>query len=255
MRIVKDGYFTKEYLRALPSDNLESLIGFYDEYQRYMDSLQGVDQMTHTRACLESLAILRALCKVRGIKLVFPDVVDLQHDKQAKQISDFFYYNSKEWRDTQSQRTSRTILSDTESKYESYLLPVSVYEFSDDELKRIQNLINELRDYISSSNLIGDDHKRRLLKRLEAMQSELHKDTSDIDRFWGFIGEAGVVARKFGEDMKPITDRVRELCGIVFRVIMIKEGIHHLPDISSQFSLPTSTSPAPPAHGHHNQIT
>ena len=64
------------------------------------------------------------------------------------------------------------------------------------------------------------------------MQNEIHKKTSDIDRFWGFVAEAGIVARKFGEDLKPISDRVTELGKIVVAVIMSHEGIKALPEIS-----------------------
>jgi hypothetical protein len=84
---------------------------------------------------------------------------------------------------------------------------------------------------IQKAVLIPKQHKERLLKRLEAMQKELHKSTSNIDRFWGFVAEAGIVARKFGEDLKPINDRVTELGRIVIAVIMAKEGIQALPEI------------------------
>lgn len=40
---------------------------------------------------------------------------------------------------------------------------------------------------------------------------------SDLDRMWGFIGNLGVIAGNFGNDIKPIIDRCRELAGIVYR--------------------------------------
>jgi len=46
---------------------------------------------------------------------------------------------------------------------------------------------------------------------------ELHKRVSNLDRFWGFVGDAGVVLGKFGNDVKPIVDRIREMLGIVWR--------------------------------------
>jgi len=72
---------------------------------------------------------------------------------------------------------------------------------------------------------------------LEAMQGELHKKTSDIDRFWGFIGEVGINIRKFGENMRPISERVQELGKIVIAVIYAKEGIPLPPEVS-KFLLP-----------------
>lgn len=70
---------------------------------------------------------------------------------------------------------------------------------------------------ISGSNKLEDDHQRRLLAKLEKLQSELHKKVSDLDRFWGLLGEAGVVSGKLGRDAKPIVDRIREIAEIVWR--------------------------------------
>lgn len=90
------------------------------------------------------------------------------------------------------------------------------YEFSDDDIGKIQNLINELRDLITKSDVLEEDYKSRLLNRLERLQSELHKKVSDLDRFWGLVGDAGVMAGKFGEDVKPIVDRIMELGKIIW---------------------------------------
>jgi len=55
------------------------------------------------------------------------------------------------------------------------------YEFSENDFKEIQICINDLRGLISKSKLIEENHKQRLLKRLERLQSELHKRMSDLD--------------------------------------------------------------------------
>ena len=91
------------------------------------------------------------------------------------------------------------------------------YEFSQGDLDRIQVLINELREQINSSNLFEEKHKARLLKRLEKLQAEMHKKMSDVDKFWGLIGDAGIVIGKFGKDSKPFVDRMREISDIVWR--------------------------------------
>jgi hypothetical protein len=91
------------------------------------------------------------------------------------------------------------------------------YEFSQGDLDRIQALVNELREHVSKSGDFEEDHKNRLLSRLEKLQAELHKKMSDLDRFWGLIGDAGVVIGKFGDDVKPIEDRIKEITEIVWR--------------------------------------
>jgi hypothetical protein len=92
-----------------------------------------------------------------------------------------------------------------------------VYEFSEGDINRLQELINELRAHIRDSTLFTADHQQRLLKRLENLQSELHKRMSDIDKFWGLVGDAGVALGKFGTDAKPIVDRIKEIAQIGWR--------------------------------------
>lgn len=91
------------------------------------------------------------------------------------------------------------------------------YEFTDGDLNRIQQLINELRDLVRNNDELEDAHKQRLLRRLEQMQSELHKKVSDLSRYYGMMGEAGVMLGKLGEGAKPFVDRVKELADIVWR--------------------------------------
>lgn len=91
------------------------------------------------------------------------------------------------------------------------------YEFSQGDLEKIQLLVNKVRDLIAATKNLEKDHQRRLLKRLEALQSELHKRVSDLDRFWGLIGDAGVVLGKLGTDAKPIVDRIKEIAEIVWQ--------------------------------------
>jgi hypothetical protein len=91
------------------------------------------------------------------------------------------------------------------------------YEFSQGDLEKVQHLISELRNMVAASTLLADEHRQRILKRLERLQSELHKKVSDLDRFWGLIGDAGVVLGKFGTDAKPLVDRITEISRIVWQ--------------------------------------
>jgi hypothetical protein len=74
-----------------------------------------------------------------------------------------------------------------------------------------------LRDLIGKDERFEEDHRRRLLTRLEDLQRELHRRLSNLDRFYGLIGDAGVLLGKFGRDAKPFVDRIREMLEIVWR--------------------------------------
>lgn len=101
--------------------------------------------------------------------------------------------------------------------FKAFLSAGFSYEFSQGDLDRVQVLINQVRDLISKATGLEKDHQRRLLARLEKLQMELHKKVSDLDHFWGLIGDAGVVLGKLGLDAKPIVDRIKEIADIVWQ--------------------------------------
>ncbi|MBS7807459.1 hypothetical protein [Variovorax sp. PCZ-1] len=115
------------------------------------------------------------------------------------------------------QMTEKTRISQLRSRFKSGLGVAFAYEFSQGDLGRVQVLLNELRDQIGNAKNLDPDHRQRLMKRLESLQSEMHKRVSDLDRFWGLIGDAGVVLAKLGNDAKPIVDRIREIADIVWQ--------------------------------------
>ncbi len=115
------------------------------------------------------------------------------------------------------QNSIKILLDKIKNRFEIEIENTFHYEFSEGDIKHIQATINTLRELISNSTKLEQDHRERLLKRLEQLQSEVHKKISDLDRFWGLIGDAGVVLGKIGTDAKPIVDRIRELAEIVWR--------------------------------------
>ena len=124
------------------------------------------------------------------------------------------------------------------------------YEFSEGDLERGQALLNEIRDLITQSSVFEESHKQRLFARLERVQSELHKKMSDLDRFWGLIGDAGVALGKFGNDAKPIVDRIRELTSLVWATQARAEGLpsncpsllHYRPILPKSCQLPLAAN-------------
>lgn len=89
------------------------------------------------------------------------------------------------------------------------------YEFTDEEYKNIQETINQLREDIQKSDIFGEDHQERLLKKLEALQKELHKKMNSLDKALGMMASVGMTLGQFGEDIKPLTDRVTEVFGMI----------------------------------------
>ncbi len=227
---MKTAFFPAKTLGHLPADNLEALVALCAEFERFEGHARQLPE--HHDDYVEALSILRAFAMARDARLdSFPQIVPQRHQNIAN-VSAFF---------TQVRTTARTELAGRhsrgyfESKTEEYLslfARVQVYEFGEAQFKRMHELITELRQLCGDSTLVAEEHKRRLLRRLEAARCELHRKTTEIDRFWSFLAEAGITMRKYGEDLKPISERVRELTGLVLAVVLAKEGIKGLPEMA-----------------------
>jgi hypothetical protein len=232
---MKTAFFPPRVLSNLPADNLEALAVLGVEFEKFDGHAR--QSAEHHDDYVEALSILRAFAVARDAKLeAFPDLGPQRH-QNVTTIAAYFGRLRNNVRAELTNRHARGYFESKTEEYVSLFSKASIYEFSEMDFKRVQDLINELRDLIRGSTLITDEHKRRLLRRLEAMTAELRRKTNDIDRFWGFIGEAGIAMRKFGEDLAPISERVLELGGIVVNVIFTKEGIKALPEVS-QILLP-----------------
>ena len=111
------------------------------------------------------------------------------------------------------------------SHFEQKMNKGFLYTFSDGDVKRIEVLINQLRELIMTTEDLQEDHKSRLLKKLEKLQSELHKTMTDLDHFWGLLIEGGVVLQLLGEKAKPILDCIKEISEIVWLAQAIATGL------------------------------
>ncbi len=139
-------------------------------------------------------------------------VVDAERNSSCVNLLSFI----KNVRDYVSEEASKLTMANIQAQYRTSLKSSFAYEFSDGDINRIQELISELREELVSNSVLDSVHKDRLLKRLEKLQSELHKRVADLDKFWGLLGDAGVALGKFGKDAKPLVDRIRELTKIVW---------------------------------------
>lgn len=119
-------------------------------------------------------------------------------------------------RDALEKELSSHRFDSLKKKFAGIVTKTFSYEFTDGDVSRIQTLINELRQLITDNTELEDQHKRRLLKRLEKLQSEMHKKMSDLDHFYGLTVEGSVMLKKVGGNLKPIVDRISEITKITW---------------------------------------
>jgi hypothetical protein len=207
--------FVEPFLEMAKDQPIEALVQLCQSVERHWYQQSSLDWTEdELDPLMEAVAFVRALISANNL----PD------ENTAPELSgDIQEDCSKMWAFLRATLATFQKMA-TQSKFELYTSRFHnsfasgfVYEFTDGDINRLQELINELREYIRDSNLFSEDHQRRLLKRLESLQSELHKRVSDIDRIWGLVGDAGVVLGKFGNDAKPFVARIKEIAQIGWR--------------------------------------
>ena len=205
--------FNDEYLDNLPNDPLLSLNEIVNKTIDHWSGFAPGSEIDDFDTFLEAHAIARALAEnVKNFDFAAPDLKGSPNEMLACIIE---YMEGV--KASISTHLVELKMSQFNARYSAKYGNIFAYEFSEGDLARIQTLINELRDVISESELFENEHKQRLMSRLERLQSEMHKKMADLDRFWGLVGDAGVAMAKLGENAKPIVDRIREISNIVWR--------------------------------------
>ncbi|EOX4844307.1 hypothetical protein [Vibrio navarrensis] len=206
--------FTESTFDLIEESPIKGLNQVIDIANDYIKSLSIVDFDLKQEALWSSCILIANVVDTYNLTGLNSELPTPEHNQSdtVKQLEQFLA-------STQTEVTlmlTQLNISDIKQKYSHRLKSSFAYEFSQGDYDRVQTLINELREYISSSDVIEENHKHRLLKRLERLQSELHKRVPDLDRFWGLIGDAGVVLGKFGKDVKPLVDNIKEIAGITW---------------------------------------
>ena len=214
-----------DYINSIPDDIIDGVLFIIDDYFAYRDHAANnngrIKELDYFKDVVEYYHLLSYFLSKHNYEFEKPEIKAERGNSVLSDINNLFENLREEFIRKYKERS----IVQSNEKYSNIFENTFAYEFSEDDLKRVQELINKLREDISNSDLFESDHQRRLLKRLEKLQSELHKKVSDLDRFWGLIGDAGVVIGKFGKDVKPMVDRIREIAGIVWRTQSKSEGL------------------------------
>jgi hypothetical protein len=91
---------------------------------------------------------------------------------------------------------------------------VPLFELKKSDKDRIFELCADMRKIVFASDVFDQPHRLRLLNRIAAIEAETQKAKGLFDVVRGGINDLGETLGKFGTDIKPLTDRMREVVGI-----------------------------------------
>jgi len=203
-------FFDDKFIESLPEDLPLAVKIIGDRFFDLFNSLQRRNENAR-ELILESRALLSVLSEIGGLEIRVPESESDPAKDAQKMVSCIHNLRDSATRITESNKLQRY-----RELFAAKFGTVFHYEFSEGDLERIQELINRLRDLIGVSKELQESHKQRLLRKLEKLQSELHKKVSDLDRFWGFFIDASIVAGQIGENAKPIVEVMKEIVSIIW---------------------------------------
>ena len=211
-----------EFVANLPADPLLALKFVSNKCEKIIKEQMKDGLAVVEKELIRLLALSIAIVNKNSIVVGFsPPTMASGSEANIAEIRAFFQKLTGEMNKIGAQNLLQTSLS----AYERELNVGFHYEFSDGEIERLQALISELRDAILRAGYLDEDHRRRLLARLEKLQAELHKRVSDLDVFLGAVVQFGATAGRFGEEAKPLVDRAREIGQIVAAVFRRAEKL------------------------------
>lgn len=216
-----------KFLSKLPSDPMFALRHVVDYCEITVKEMGGTEMGGKNLENLETELIqLLALFKTLSNKYSLPVNVELpQITEGPKQnVASLRQYFANANREL-GKISAQNLLNASLARFERELDVGFHYEFSEGEIARLQALVNELRESIRDANFLDEDHRRRLLGRLEKLQAELHKRVPDLDRHLGTMVQIAAALGQSGEEAKPLFDRVREFTGIVAGVFRRAESL------------------------------
>lgn len=212
-----DKFFTPEMAQGLPDDPVLAAQSLFETHISLMNS-NGTNWEKQP-AIVRAYAMIAGFLRAHGITHTDAQFTG-NPDEDIGQAHKAIVAMRGRW----NERYKVDAAADFESLFSAKYKTGDRYQFDENDLESIQRLLNILRGQIEASEL-SDDHKERLLRRLAELQRELHKKVSSLDKFYGFVMDAGFVLGRFGKDSHLFGKTVKELLEIVLSSNARKAGL------------------------------
>jgi len=164
-------YFDESFIQSLPDDPNIALRQICDKYDTMVNDYFQNSGAVHDIS-VQALDLVSTFLEAIGFELEseIPELFG-PRDEDIRRVSDFI----AELRDGTTRQLGKGQYDSYKHLFMEKFEVSSHYEFSQGDLDEIQELLNRLRDLFSKSEELEEGHKSRLLRRLEKLQSELHK--------------------------------------------------------------------------------
>lgn len=206
-------YFTEERLAKIPSDPLEGLRYICLILEEFSETESDASRGHEDRdIAVEFHSIITAFIEAHELPYTFDALPDDPNSVVLLTCQQGAFLR-KELERGVTERLGRTL----RARFTAHFSAVEGFTLTEGDIQEINDLVAQLRTAITASENLQPPHKQRVLRKLESLQSEIHKKVSDFDRLTGAVFEVLVVAKKVGEAGEPWVRMAKGLLEIVWR--------------------------------------
>lgn len=207
-----------EFIANLPKEPLEAFQEVKELAEHSINLIKETKSISDSQHddLLELVSLSRVLIESTGTGIAMP-ILDIDDNigTNMNRISAYFLALSSEVR----LHKNEFLLESSRRKFQMERGVSDYYEFSEQDRGRIQILLNTLREILTNSEVFAEDHRRRLLDRLEELQAEIHKKMHVLDKFWGFyIDGLTAAGRGLAKGAEEIMPYIREIAEIAWKL-------------------------------------
>lgn len=235
-----ENIFKKEFIESLSKDDLLALRSICNEYNVFIDNYSYAIEKSvevffgeHSEEYMDALAFIEAFFESRNMPLFGVDM-----NQPPQNIAKVFHHQLRNLcNDVQSQIRQINFLKDKEN-YRLSLESGFYYEFSEGDVDAIKKSIKELKEKIEVCDKLSEDHKARVLKKLNDLDSEINIKMTTLDKAYVLISEASILIYKLEKEAKPYVQIIKKIINLIWRAEARAEG---LPS-DTYLSLPDETT-------------
>lgn len=215
-------YFSEEFVEKIPDDLIDGVKFICKEF---FNNVKNFEKRGNLQIELfAAYAVLHNFLNNHNVDsgnaLEFTMDINKLKDKVNIYFRNFSSIYNNKYAEREAHRKFEELNAKISSKYGNYIL----YELTENQIQEIQNLINELRNKINECEDFEDFHKQRILKKLEKLQSEVHKKMTDFDRIFGFVVEMRYLYENYKES-KPLFDLSVKIANIALDAMALANGL------------------------------
>ncbi|MES0824187.1 hypothetical protein [Ruegeria sp. SCP11] len=91
---------------------------------------------------------------------------------------------------------------------------VPTFSLGAEDKARVLDLCSQMRKIVLATTDFDQPHKRRLLNRIAGIEAQVEQPKGMLDVVRAGVSDVGETLGKFGKDIKPLTDRMKEVAQI-----------------------------------------